>query len=83
MATKWKPDSVGWTGERYGTGKRLTIKNPIAGVPRAELEELANQTRLDTPKNLRKRRGKAIVELAKRDKIERRRINSWQTMLKN
>ena len=73
MAVKWKPDGVQWSGERFGQGHRIPIKHPIAGVPRVELEELANQTWLETDRRQRKKRGKAIIEIARRDKLQRKR----------
>jgi len=71
---KWKPDSVEWTGARHGQGKPIVKRHSVKGVKREELEELALMSWFDTPKNKRKQRKKAIVEIARRDKLARKEI---------
>lgn len=69
---KWKPDSVEWTGARHGQGKPILKRHSIKGVKLEELEELAHTPWLDVPKNKRKQRKKAIVEIARREKLARK-----------
>jgi hypothetical protein len=71
MPTKWKKDGIQWLG---GPQSRVSkpLKFFIKNAPSSELEELANTPRKELHFPNRKRRGKALNELARRDKIRRR-----------